>query len=451
MLRPIILRVLTIVCAIAAPALGWSQGGILDVYIRQGIASNHGLKEQHFLLGKNRLALKEAKRLLMPEVGFGLTYTLAAGGRDIDFPVGDLLNPVYATLNEQTGTNTFPQINNEKISFLPNNFYDARLRLQQPIINRDAHFFKKIKKEEISLKEAEIQVFKRDLVKEIKTAYYRYRQAKEAIRIYDNALALLAENLRVNESLLRNDKVIPSVLIRVKSEIVNVEAQRNQAIANAQNAAAFFNFLLNRDLEAEIEMGEGIVDADLQFAEGEINAADKREELLQLGSAQTINALVLDLKKGYKVPKVGLQVDVGSQNFDFKYGGYVLAGVSVDVPVWTANRNELQAQQAALDLKTIAEKMEDAKNRIALETRTIRNSILAEIETWRSYKAQKTSAQRQYDDTLRRYKEGVSNYLELLDARTQLTNVDLQRSLAAFNILIKKAELERATASYRLP
>ena len=425
------------------------QNDILESYIQQGFETNHGLKEQHFLLEKNILALEEARRLYRPEVGFGMNYTLAAGGRKISIPVGQLVNPVYSTLNDIIMMDRFPQIEDVEETFLPHNFYDARFRITQPLINREIYFNKKIKEEMIGLKETEIMVYKRELVKEIKTAYYQYLQASEAISIYDNALALLAENKRVNESLLKNDKVIPSVLLRVESEITNVKAQKNEAVTTQKNAAAYFNFLLNRNLEDAIETDQTATAA-LAIDETGMQTGN-REELDQLNKAQAINAWVVELENAYKVPKAGLQIDVGSQNFDFEYGGYVLAGLSVEFPIYTAKRNKLQVQQAELDIKATAEKIAQVERQVELQTQTARNSMLAAYETWQSYQSQLSNAERQYRDTFRRYKEGISNYIEVLDARTQVTNVDLQQSLAMYTVLVKKVELERAVASYPLP
>ena len=427
----------------------FAQKNLLDQYIQEAINSNHGIREQSFLLEKNMLALEESKRLFMPEVGFGITYTVAAGGRNIAIPVGDLMNPVYSTLNQITMTNNFPQIDNVEEQFLPHNFYDARFRVTQPLVNREIYYNKKIKQELIGIKEAEILVFKRELVKDVKSAYYQFLQAKEAVSIYDNALELLAENKRVNESLLKNDKIIPSVLLRVKSEITNVEAQRNEALTNQKNAAAYFNFLLNRELNTEIELDGEALSA-LVVNETEISKGT-REELDQLMKVQGVNALVVDMENAYKIPQVGVQVDVGSQNFDFEYGGYLLAGLSVEVPIYAANRNKLQVQQAELELKATAEKIAQVERQIELQTTTAQNSMQAARETWNSYTAQLSNAQRQYRDTFRRYKEGISNYIEVLDARTQVTNIELQQSLALYTVLIKKAELERANAGYVLP
>lgn len=425
------------------------QDEVLEAYIKEAIETNHGLKEQSFLLEKNRLALEEARQLFKPTVDFGITYTVSAGGRNISFPIGDIMNPVYTTLNQLTMTTNFPQLENVEENFLPNNFYDARFRISQPLINREIYYNKQIKSAFIQLKEVEIQVFKRELVMEVKQAYFQYLQAMDAVKIFDNALALLAENKRINESLLRNDKVIPAVLLRIESEITNVKAQKNEATTNVKNAAAYLNFLRNTSLETPI----GILPTSNRQAPNDaaLMAAGQREELDQLNVAQSINALVVDMENAYKVPQLGLQIDLGSQNFNFEYGGYVLAGLSAEIPIYAANRNKLQVQQAELDIKATGEKIAAAEKQIALQTLTAKNEVIATIDTWKSYRSQLTNSKRQYEDTLRRYKEGVSNYIELLDARTQLTNMTLQQSISWYNVLIKEAALERANASYPLP
>ena len=125
------------VCLLAGFA-GWTSiygqhSAILDQYIQEAFADNRDLQQQALILQEQQKAVQEAQGLWKPTVNFGLNYTLAAGGRSISFPVGDLLNPVYSTLNNITQTNQFPQLENVEEQFLPNNFYDARVRITQPI------------------------------------------------------------------------------------------------------------------------------------------------------------------------------------------------------------------------------------------------------------------------------------------------------------------------------
>src|ERR1700761_9629839 len=62
-------------------------------------------------------ALDQARALYLPSLDLSGRYTRASGGRTIDFPVGDLLNPVYASLNQITGTSQFPTVPNQQINF----------------------------------------------------------------------------------------------------------------------------------------------------------------------------------------------------------------------------------------------------------------------------------------------------------------------------------------------
>src|SRR5690606_36731998 len=97
------------------------------------------------------LALRDAKSYFLPAVEFGMSYTLATGGRTIDFPVGDLLNNVYSTLNELTQSSQFPQLENVNVDFLANNFYDAKFRVSMPLINPDLSYQKDIREKQVQV------------------------------------------------------------------------------------------------------------------------------------------------------------------------------------------------------------------------------------------------------------------------------------------------------------
>ncbi|MDX2069716.1 MAG: TolC family protein [Haliscomenobacter sp.] len=435
------------------PLILAGQTNPLDAYIQEAIQNSHALKEKQFVLERNLLALEEAKRLYYPTVNLNGAYTLAAGGRRLEFPVGDLLNPVYSTLNQMTNSNQFPQIENVNELLAPNNFYDIKVRAQQPIINAEIKINRSIKNAQVSLQEIDMQVYRRELAKNVKLAYYQYLQAREAAQIYQNAIQLLQESKRVNESLVRNDKAIPSVITRSNSEIAAVEAQAVEARNQQRNAAAYFNHLLGRSLDQPIAIdtilivqgGDRIL---VSEQDGRPFIFENREEIAQLNKAQEINQLVVNLEETYRKPKLGAQLDVGSQAFGLDVGPYALLGISLEIPLWTANRNKLQVQQAASNVSAMNEQIAQVKDQIQLQIRVAQNAVQAEQEVLKSYDTQQDAARQYYRDTFRRYKEGVANYIELLDARTQVTNLDVRRSIAYYNVLMRKAELERALAAY---
>src|SRR5699024_5175713 len=141
-----------------------------------------------------------------------------------------------ATLNELTQSDRFPQLENQRVNFLPHNFYDAKLRASVPIFNREMIYNKRIRDQQVTLNSEEIAIYTRELVKDVKTAYYAYLQAAGSIKIYQSSLDLAKEGKRVNEKLLEHGKGVPAYVLRAKSEIEKVHAKLIGAREKADNA-----------------------------------------------------------------------------------------------------------------------------------------------------------------------------------------------------------------------
>jgi len=168
---------------------------ILDTYIQEGISNNLVLQEKNASLEQSLLALKDAKSFFLPSMEFGANYTVAEGGRTISFPVGDLLNPVYSTLNKLTASNSFPQIPNVSEQFLPDNFYDTRFRTSMPIFNSDLIYQQQIRKEQVHWNSYQVEIYKATLIQDIQVAYYSFCTAHRSIEIENKKCRTLPQFL----------------------------------------------------------------------------------------------------------------------------------------------------------------------------------------------------------------------------------------------------------------
>src|SRR5690606_41348969 len=72
----------------------------LKAYIDTALRNNLVLQQRHVSLEKAVMALKSAKSLYLPSVNLEAAYQTADGGSNIHLPIGYLLNPGYATLNQ---------------------------------------------------------------------------------------------------------------------------------------------------------------------------------------------------------------------------------------------------------------------------------------------------------------------------------------------------------------
>ena len=419
----------------------------LDKYIQYGLVNNESIKQQQFLLEKNLYALKEAKSLFLPNVSFNGGYTLAGGGRTVDVPIGDLLNPVYSTLNQLTASNNFPQVKNQNILLNPDNFYDVKLHTIYPIINAELVYNKKIKSQQYDLQKIEIDVYKRELAKEIKIAYYNYLQSTAAIQIYENALLLVKENERINTSLFNNDKVNRTAVIRSTNEVTKISAQLNTGKQTQENAKALFNFLLNQPLTTEV-LTDPINDIPAISIVND-TAVNKREELLKLNTAKAINDNLTGLANAYKKPKLNSFLDIGSQGFDFKVNNktpYYFFGLSLEYNIFSGGKNKYRVKQAEADAKKITSQTSYVEQQLGLQIKISVNTFKAAVINYQAAVSQVSASEKYYKDMLRLYKEGTSLFIELLDAQNQLISARLQANISLYDTWIKQAEIERANA-----
>ncbi|MBP1221890.1 TolC family protein [Flavobacterium sp. 1355] len=426
--------------------LGYAQNK-LESYIQTGLKNNEVIRQHNFDINKSMYALKEAQALFYPTVSLNANYTKADGGRTIDIPIGDMLNPVYNTLNQITNSNAFPILENQSVLINPDNFYDAKIHTTMPLLNFEIIYNKRIKTQQTTLQKIELEIYQRELVKEIKIAYYKYLQSVEGIKIYEDALALVKENQRVNQALFRNEKINRTAVLRSDNEVIRIQANLETAQQTSNNARSYFNFLLNQKLDTAIETDENEAAPIEVFSENTQN----REELQKLMQAKEINENVSKLTNSYWLPKVNGFADFGIQDFDFevdKQSRYYFAGVGLEWNIFSGNKNKYKLKQVEEDQKKISSQTDNVKQQLLLQFQVSQNNLKSALEQFYADKNQKQSAKKYNDDITKLYKEGQAIYIELLDAQNQWVNAQLNTNISLYNSWIAFAELERANATF---
>ncbi|MFB2120164.1 TolC family protein [Parapedobacter sp. 2B3] len=433
----------------------WTQES-LTAYIDTGLRNNLLLQQRHVSFEKAITALKAARSLYLPSVDLQAGYQTADGGRNIPLPIGDLLNPVYTTLNQLTQSSQFPTIENETINFLPRNYYDAHIRTTLPLINTDIGHNRRIHEHQVRLSELDIDTYKRELVKEIKAAYFGYLSAVQSVGVYRSAKELAEEGKRANERLVENGKGLPAYVLRSESEVAATQAALTSAQQQANNAKYYFNSLLNRDAEASIDTvfnpGNALLEA-VRLLGDKAQPATTREELQALATAVSIRETALKMDKQYAVPTLNAFLDLGSQSEGFRFNDqtrYYMAGLQLAFPIFNGNRNKYKVQQSQLDLREARLRLAEADRQLLL-SRSVALSGLR--SAWQHYEAAKRqlAAAEAYQRLIGKgYQAGANSYIETVDARNQYTSARLALSVGTFQVLSAAAAVEREQASYPL-
>ncbi|HMQ47982.1 MAG TPA: TolC family protein [Saprospiraceae bacterium] len=441
------------ICALNA------QNGALDQYIQQALSSNIALQEKNLSYEKSLEALKEAKALFLPQLALNARYSVAQGGRTIDFPIGDLLNPVYQNLNTINSLEQamhpdyptipeYPTLSNEQINFLRPTEQETRLSLVMPVFNTAIIQNQRIRENLVAAAEISVTAYQRELVKEVKVAYFNHAQAVQGVQIWENALELVEENLRTTESLHRNNKVTLDVVYAAKAEVSEVEQQLADAQKQRNMAQAYFNFLLNRDYNAVIEMEDSyaVETAWLPLDEARQRALDQREELQQMQLYLSTADRQIEVQKGAFMPTLNLAVDYGIQGTNYKLdkdADYFMGSL---VFQWNLfNRaDKARVQQSKIEQLELSKQLEMLQQQIALQTTNAWYEMEAAQKRITQGQQEVEAAEQAFRLLQKKFSQGQANLIEFTNARTQLTNAQLSLSLAQFGLQQKMAILDWA-------
>jgi outer membrane protein len=438
--------VLAFISFLAIPVLAQDP---LSAYIDTGLNNNLVLKDKKVSLEQSLLSLKSARSYFLPSVAFNADYLSAEGGRIISLPTGDLLNSVYSTLNQLTSTQKFPQVNNENAQLLPNNFYDARFHITYPLLNTDIYYDRKISQQAVIIQQYEVDIYRQDLIRDIKQAYFQYCSAMEAINIYKEALVLVDQNLKANRSQLKNGKGLPANVLRAESEEQNIAAKIIESDNLRLNARNYLNFLINRPLTDSINFEEPRVSDSLTARLAETPDVRDRGELRKINTGIELYNTRLKLSQSYYIPKLNTFLDLGSQASDFTFNSgsrYYFAGAQLTIPVFAGGRNRNTIRQAQLDLVSLRLQKDVLTQRLEMSAAMAQNNVASAWAACKATEKQLDAARAYFTLIDKGFREGANSLLEFMDARNQLTTSALQLNINRYNVLLQLAEYERQTA-----
>jgi outer membrane protein TolC len=418
---------------------------VLDDYIRIGLENNLALRQKKTGYDKSLVALREARSLFYPNISFNARYTVSEGGRVIDFPVGDLLNPVYATLNALTSSGLFPMIDNQQIRFLRPTEHETKLRVTQPLFSPAIYFNSQIMKELSLAEEADLDQYRRELVAEIRKAYYNAAMSKSLVRMLTDTRKLLVENVRVNRKLIENDKVTVDYLYRSESELNKFDQELRDAEKDENIAGAYFNFLLNRPLSDSIIIQEPAGFPVLsQITSGvRENALENREELRKLENYENISDLQL------KLPNLFVVADYGFQGEEYKFNSesdYLQASAVLSWTLFEGFRNKARISQALLQKEMAEQKLNEAKKQIELQVTAALEELSSSEKGITTAESRLKNAKESFRIVEKKYGEGQASLIEFMDARTNLTRSEENLIISKFRYLSAFAEFEKVAA-----
>ncbi|MDJ1472668.1 TolC family protein [Xanthocytophaga flava] len=434
------------------PSMLYAQSAVLEDYVKEGIKSNLTLRQENLELEKSMETLTQVRALYMPRVYLNATYTLAYGGRRLQFPVGDLLNPVYATLNQMTGTDKFPSVQNVDIQLAPNNFQETTIAFQQSIFNSDIYFSYKIQKDLVSAQLARRNVYENELRYTIVGAYYQYLQTLEASKVLTQSKTILQELLKLNQKLVANNTATKDVVFSSEYEISKIEQQLAFAEKNEQTARSYFNFLLNRDLASSILVDSAAYTSAAQtsLTDLEQTALSNRQEIQQINHSIKANENNIRLNRNNRLlPNVFAGGSVGYQGYGYTFDSsqqYAIAQFGLQWNIFKGGEKRSKEQQSRIQANLLSSKFTELQQQIRLQVTQAYYDLQASRKSLTAAEEGLNKALQSFRIIDSRYRNNQALLVEFLRAENDVTTARLSVSIARYDLQAKQAQLNKVIA-----
>lgn len=432
-------------------------------YVTEALTRNLGLAGQTLEVERAQARLAEVRGALQPRVDLLARYARADGGRTIDFPVGDLLNGAYRTLNDylrsQGQPAAFAAVSNQSITLLRDREQETKLRLTQPLYRPEITRGTRAARAGVAAREAQVAAYKRELRLTVLTAYFGHLQAEAAVRILENASELTAEALRVNRQLREADRLTDDRVLRAEADDLTVRQQCAEAERDRHAVRNYFNFLLNRPLDTAIVAPSPAELAALtaQILAAEPDAAlgaDRREELTVLQHSLAAAAASEDAARAKLYPALSLAVEGGTQGRDYRTGSganFVQGSLVAEVNLWDGRQQRSVVSEARVDRRRAELQLEETRAQLALQVHRAADEVRAATVSFRAAEARRRALALAFELVAHREREGAANQLTFIDARTELTRASLNEEITRQRLFSAAAELDRAAALSPLP
>jgi len=459
--------VLSAVWALAAPAMAAEPvDEAVEQLVLEAEAANLELAGAGQGVAQRLAILDQARARFLPALDLGMRYSVADGGRQIDVPVGDLLNPVYASLNSLLAASgqpaPFTPIDNVSIPFLREEELQAMVSLTQPLYDARLPAARRAAEYQYLASRQGLDALRVRLRRDVQQAWFRWLATRESAAILEASLEAARENHRVNESLHRNGRVTRDLVLRAEADVLEIE-QQLEATKGAQRIARnYVNLLRNQPLEAPLP-DAAVADADVARRRDALvrqagsvardrgwlqeTAVERRYELRQIDSGIQAAGAAEDLARAAFKPQLALAVDAGVQGEELGFASdenFVLASLVLRFNFFNGGADRAALREARARTGQLLATRDLAEQQVRLEVlEAVKDFEVAEASL-RTAAKRVEAANGAFGIAQRKRDLGQIAQVEFIDARRALTSAQLNQQVNRFQALSALAAVEYA-------
>ncbi|MCX7610049.1 MAG: TolC family protein [Ignavibacterium sp.] len=449
-------KILIVVLILSSQIFSQQKTITINDAINLALNNNTDIKVALLNVQKADAAVDEAFGYALPTVDFSANFSHFIEKPRMPFPdfAALLRNATYAILFDE---NIIPRDNRKFLpletklqSFAQTNNFQTQIQVTQTLFSSTV--FRGIGASQIyyNLSKAELNNQISKTVLSVQNAFYGALLLKKISEITEASFINANENLKNVESLFKQGLVSEFDLLQAQVAVENIRPVLLQMKNNFKNALDGLKLLIGLPQTEDID-----IVGEFEYKSEELpTESDLIIEALQ----SNFGIKSLELKK--QVDKEFIQLDISeywpnlyafgnytysgsSDQWKFQTYSQMTVGVGLSINLWKGNRTKNRVEQATITYKQTEEMLNQYKNFLVTQVRSKLNE-LNRIKSLIEVQSKNVNvAERAYEISKIRYKEGTGSQLEIQNADLALKQARTNYIQSIHSYMINKFELEQ--------
>jgi outer membrane protein TolC len=336
-------------------------------------------------------------------------------------------------------------------------YQDARVSLTQSLYSAELRNQYRARKSDEQASTLSVLDARDVVVFAVGTAYLQVIASAARVETARAQLASAGELDQQTANRVRNE-VSPEIdSIRAQVELQSAEQRLTNATNQLEKDKLTLARIIGLSIDQEFELSDPLAYRPLSGITRETATAEALHSRADLRSAEAgVQAAKFTLRaqKGQRLPVISVTADYGGggANVGNFNQVYTIVG-NISVPIYTGGRIHADIEQAQADLVRRESEYEDLKGRVAYDIRVAWLDLSASDSSVKVAQRNKSLADRALTQSQDRYANGVTNYLEVVQAQEAVTTAgeNYIQSLFSFNVALISLARAVGAAETRLP
>jgi outer membrane protein TolC len=313
---------------------------------------------------------------------------------------------------------------------------------------RAANYYRELVDKQLISKKAEIR-------NQVIEAYVPNLLINESVKMLDKNIANLEKLLTETKAINKAGFVENLDIDRLTLSLENIKTERENIVRQKEIVLNALRFVMGMPINEKLDVKDDLTSlfqtANPQALEGAIDYT-KRPEYNTVLAGEKLQNLNIELTKSAGLPTVAAfanyQYGIQGNNL-FKADEHFwlpqgVVGAKVSMPIWGGNGNKYAMQRAVIASEMTKNQKMELERGITLQVANARVFYKNATIRVESQKKNLALAERIYNTTKIKYKEGVGSSIEIIQAETALYQTQQNLIQAQYDVLKAKLDLDKA-------